>query len=248
MNLIFPANKSFELSFNVGIAGTSEPPQSVSVVLEKDSKSLSFKANKVGEGWCAVISNPGQTFPDGGELNVSVNVIINNRVFSPLKTIAMLDEGPADQVVDTNEKQPEDTFVEVPASQTNEIEPIEQVEAVPENTELKSSLDSIDVVKVATKLKNLLSDLDNAQFKKVPVPQMESIRPIKSDIFSNTKIDVPKLKARAQEQVTVTSPIKVQLLKSLDTSFTVKERVKESVTIKPKSSPVKLKRTKIVFK
>jgi hypothetical protein len=47
MQLSFPSDKSVEITFKVGIAGTQAMPQKVAVVLEKGSTSLSFNAEKL---------------------------------------------------------------------------------------------------------------------------------------------------------------------------------------------------------
>ncbi len=87
MQLAFQSNKTTEISFKVGIAGTSATPSSVSVVLEKDNKALSFKASMVDGEWKALIENPGKIF-EAGPVQASISVILNNRIFSPYKTTA----------------------------------------------------------------------------------------------------------------------------------------------------------------
>lgn len=87
MQYIFPADKQVELSFNVGIAGTSSLPTSVAVILEKGSTALSFAAVKNGEEWKATIDKPGIVFGTG-EVKMSINVVLNNRLFTPVKSVA----------------------------------------------------------------------------------------------------------------------------------------------------------------
>jgi hypothetical protein len=87
MELLFPADKSIELLFKVGIAGTNSLPSSVTVVLDRAGTALSFKATQVGEEWRAVINNPGQMF-SVGKVDLSINVIVNSRLFTPMKTVA----------------------------------------------------------------------------------------------------------------------------------------------------------------
>lgn len=96
MQLSFPSDKSVEITFKVGIAGTQAMPQKVAVVLEKGSTSLSFNAEKTGEEWKAEISCPGATFGIG-EVRLNINVLLNNRLFTPLKTVAQI-EPPEEQL------------------------------------------------------------------------------------------------------------------------------------------------------
>jgi hypothetical protein len=87
MQFTFPADKSIEMTFKVGIAGTASPPSSVVVVLERDGTSLSYSAHQLGDDWTAKIDQPGKTFGTGS-VKLSVNVILRERVFTPFKTIA----------------------------------------------------------------------------------------------------------------------------------------------------------------
>jgi len=91
MQLSFPADKSTQFTFKMGISGTQAEPSSVSVVLERDGKSLSFSADKakVGNDWIAVIEKPGAMF-GSGDVKVSVNVLLNNRLFTPMKSSATI--------------------------------------------------------------------------------------------------------------------------------------------------------------
>ena len=104
MQISFPANKSIELSFRVGIAGTQQLPSSVAVVLEKDGRSLSYAARQSDEGWSAVVDNPGSTF-GAGQVNFYISVILANRTFTPMKSVATITAAemapPAPEVVVT---------------------------------------------------------------------------------------------------------------------------------------------------
>lgn len=88
MQLAFSPDKKVEVSFKVGIAGTSSTPKTVMVVLERDNLSLSFSAIKEGDEYKAVVQDVG-VFSEGS-VNLSVNVLLNGRVFTPLKTAAMI--------------------------------------------------------------------------------------------------------------------------------------------------------------
>jgi hypothetical protein len=87
MNFSFPADKQIEFTFRVGIAGTQSPPQMVAVVLERGDTALSFVARQVGDEWKAIIESPGTVF-GLGQVKLNVNVILNNRLFTPMKGTA----------------------------------------------------------------------------------------------------------------------------------------------------------------
>jgi len=91
MQFQFPMNSSTEMSFKVGIAGTQTLPSTVSVVLERDGRSLSYSAVKTGENWVAIIDNPGSSFALG-DVRLSINVLLNTRLFTPFKSIASIIE------------------------------------------------------------------------------------------------------------------------------------------------------------
>lgn len=88
--LILPSHKSSEISFKVGIAGTQTLPSTVCVILERDGKSVSYNATQSNDSWIANIDNPGIVFSPG-EVKLSVSVLINNRLFVPLKSIAVIE-------------------------------------------------------------------------------------------------------------------------------------------------------------
>jgi hypothetical protein len=98
MRYTFPSDKSVEFSFNVGVAGTSTSPQSVAVVLEKGTQALSYFATKVDDRWVVVVDKPGQTF-GCGPVKLSINVVLNNRLFTPMKVDAdIFSEAPTEEI------------------------------------------------------------------------------------------------------------------------------------------------------
>lgn len=97
MLLTFPSDKTIELSFKLGIAGTSAAPSNVAVVLGKDNKKLSFNATKQGDEWKAIVENPGASLGHG-DVTVAVQVILNNQLFSPLKTQGKINFGDYDTI------------------------------------------------------------------------------------------------------------------------------------------------------
>jgi hypothetical protein len=84
MNLVFSGSNSIEIEFNVDIAGTASSPNRVMAVLEQDGISLSFPAKEEEGMWRASVSNLGQVFKEG-LANFSINVILNDKLFIPLK-------------------------------------------------------------------------------------------------------------------------------------------------------------------
>lgn len=98
MELRFPSQKSIEISFRVGVAGTSAQPQTVSIFLEKGDTGLSFAAKQQGDMWVAVVDRPGMIFGDG-QVQMQVHVVVNNRLFVPFKSVADIynDTAPAIQ-------------------------------------------------------------------------------------------------------------------------------------------------------
>lgn len=86
MQLAFSPDKKVEVSFKIGVAGTSSAPKTVTVVLERGNLALSFNAIKEGDEYRAVVQDVG-VFSEGS-VSMSVNVLLNGRVFTPLKTTA----------------------------------------------------------------------------------------------------------------------------------------------------------------
>lgn len=95
MDLVFPQGKSVEISFKVGIAGTAVSPQSVFVSLARDGKITSFNANKDGDEYKALIEFPGYLL-GMGEVDFSINVKVNDRIFTPFKSTANIIEAQAE--------------------------------------------------------------------------------------------------------------------------------------------------------
>lgn len=232
MDLTFPSHRSFELSFKVGIAGTQALPQSVSVVLERDGKALSFKATKVVDDWVANITNPGEIFQGSMPVGVSVNVIVNNRLFVPLKTTAVIEDSQVQQEF-------------MPAVEAVE----DKAEVVVPTPVLKTSNFADLITSIAKSTNEAVKPIELVPF---------SITPMKSKLKEQLKKSVKKPKIVAEkivtEQITVKStPVKVSLFKDIDTSFIVnhketkpkepiKQQVKESVAL------FKLKRINTLYK
>jgi hypothetical protein len=228
MQLIFPSNKSIEIAFKVGIAGTSSQPQSVAVVLERDSMALSFHAAKLGDEWTATVNNPGAIFAPG-QVKLSVNVLLNNRLFTPLKTSAEIVDG-------------ENVTVDItPAISIPLASPVVDAIPVPQNTVAPS------VVKAAPLI----------QQEPGPSPDLPIVQPETTAI--NVQRDAEELAIKRKELAKKTEaapPTKLSLLKTIEPGF-VKKPVQApnrqmSITtesVKPAQDGLfKLKKVKIVFK
>jgi hypothetical protein len=249
MQLSFPSNKSIEMTFKVGIAGTQTPPQNVSVVLEKDGTALSYHAAKGdGDDWTARIDNPGKVF-GLGEVNLRVSVLLNNRLFTPMKSIAqIIEEVEADShIPEPDSTVRQDTPEVVPAADAGAgVNPEPEVEI-----EVKPEVEAVDPKLPA-----------DHEFKPEPP------KPVKSD--EEKRKEVKDLLAKAQEEadkkkasIKVDAPVRMQLLKSIQAGpdkkadpKTPREPFKDIATKPTSEKPVReavtpvfsMKRTKIVFK
>lgn len=131
----FPQTNPSIPTFKVGIDGTQTAPANVAVVLERDGQSLSYTAVKSGDDWMAKIDSPGKTF-GSGEVKMCVNVLLNNRLFTPFKSMANIVEESAEQVkhdeppVKQDEPQVPKAEIE-PAPATPPVSMEEVVEAKP---------------------------------------------------------------------------------------------------------------------
>jgi hypothetical protein len=80
------AGATNKVAFNVNVMGTSVEPK-VRLIL-KTNPELSFQASKSGDQWVATLDLPSSILP--GDYDISVEVILNNRLFCPLtKKIAI---------------------------------------------------------------------------------------------------------------------------------------------------------------
>ena len=129
MAYIFPLNHPMELSFDMDVAGTATLPSSVLLVLQRESVTVGFAATKQGDRWVANVADIGGMFTPG-QVNVSIQVILNNRVFTPMKTVGeVVSDGTVSTANITMTPVPEMAAPEAPA-----VHPAEAVEiAVPES-------------------------------------------------------------------------------------------------------------------
>ena len=229
MELTFPSNKQVEFSFKIGIAGTSSAPQSVAVVLEKNFTALSYVAVEAGDGWKAIIDNPGKMFGEG-EVKVSVNVVLNNRLFTPMKGVGLITASDEDIQVSVTTPHKEQLPVEEPAVELEQSEDEEII--VPE--EPVAAFDAVETPKKKSSLATVHNALTKEDMKNIFKPITPSLKP--SQVV--------------KESVAVIPPMKMQLLKSIEPGTAKKvEKVVEAVKVpKAKESLFKLRKTKIVFK
>lgn len=224
MELRFPSQKSIEISFKVGVAGTSAAPQTVSVVLDKGETALSFAAQKQGDIWVAVVDRPGMIFGDG-PVQMNVHVVVNSRLFVPFKATAeIFSDAPSVIAV----PQPEIT----PPVEPEVVAPVAQPEV-----ELTLPLP------VKPTAESILKKLEPA---KPPAPKKveEKVEP---KIVART---VPK-PAPVVKAAPKTVPVVIEangLLKSIEPQIERKvEKVIEPAKPAPKAQPAfEMKRSKIV--
>jgi hypothetical protein len=176
MHLSFPANKQIELSFKVGIAGTSSVPTSVQIVLEKNSTALSFNAKNDGDMWSAIIENPGVTFGTG-QVKMSVNVLLNSKLFTPMK-------GTADITDDTEEIETPAVAQEEPIANPPTEEPVVSPTVAQEAEELPQQLGVKDIREL------FLSSKKTKVAEKVEVV----VRPMKMQLLKSIEPGVTKPK------------------------------------------------------
>ena len=148
MNLVFSGSNSTEIEFKVGVAGTAVAPQRVMAVLEQDGMSLSFAAREQEGCWRAIVSNVGQVFK-AGLANFSINVILNDKLFIPMKNQVTIE---TESLVSVEMTPPP---IAVPSTDTN-VAPLIVPQAtrtaealVPQTTEVKKQIKEEPTPKVA---------------------------------------------------------------------------------------------------
>jgi hypothetical protein len=246
MELSFPSNKQIELTFKVGVAGTSSAPQSVSVVLEKNSKSQSFSAKQDGDDWIALIDNPGHLFGEG-EVSIAINVLLNNRLFTPFKGVASI----TGEVGDEIEIHPEVKPAEVPTPEPAEVPTPEPV--VPPMPGVSPPAPEPAVTVEAPAQPKVVNSLLKSVEKAVPPARKKvTVADVKS-IFKSTTVKKPVSKSTSQDKEVVanaTPPVKMGLLKSIEPGNSEKKVKKVAETVNNVSTgPIfKIKRSKIILK
>jgi hypothetical protein len=189
MQLSFPADKSVDLAFKVGIAGTQTSPTTVTVVLERDGKMLSYAALPRGDEWVAKIENPGSVFKFG-EVKLVVNVVIGGRIITPLKSIATIVGDTSDASEVKHEVEP--MTIDVPKDAPDEVPHAEIVlpafEAQPE-----AAVEQV-----------------------VPTPEPVVVKPAQTEAEKKQKVQDLLDRARAKIKKEAALPIRMGLLKSVD--------------------------------
>jgi hypothetical protein len=152
MELRFPSQKSIEISFKVSIAGTSALPQAVSIVLTNGETALSFTAQKRDDTWVAVVERPGMIFGDG-IIQVAVHVVVNSRLFIPVKTTAEIF---SDRLNNSAALQPEPEVVDLITTK-QKIEPKDEPDAVAVTKQYDELTQTLPVKSIESILKTLES-------------------------------------------------------------------------------------------
>ena len=244
MDLIFPSAGSVDLTFKVDIAGTQALPQQVSVVLERGGRSISFNATKEGDDWNAVIDNPGSFFYLG-DVNVSVNVILNNRIFTPMKAVGKITEGPggrehgSENCPEINPEVP--TIPEAPSPMVQAEIPDVAIE-IPE-AKVEPKVEPKKPAKTQSTIKSLLQSVE---------PAIETT-PIVKKIIDKIipKEDIPKVKPTPKVKPVTKEPTPITgLLKSVEPAKETKSKAKPVKEQAPTEPVVifTLKKTKVIYK
>lgn len=252
--LVFPPNKSVEISFKVAIAGTSALPQSVSVVLKKDHTALAFAATKDNDLWKAVIERPGMIFGEG-DVIISVEVVINNRLFAPFKSTALIayDAAPIDVPVKDAEIEVIQT---VPSNEAPpEIEVASNTPSFALELPIKKAVESADAApkKKQTSLLKLLEPttegiVKNAKPLVKDAPKQEELTPVVEKVVKKIidKDDVRKLLGETKAVSKVNE--QVNILKTIEPVSMAQppKPAVEAVVVQPQAQPFKLTRKNIV--
>ena len=186
MNILLPFNKSAEVSFNMDIAGTSAKPSSVQLSLEKGSTVLAFKAQDYGAGtWKTTISEASSVF-GAGDLNYSINVLINGRLITPFKGTATIQNDDSIKITSTD----------LAAITT------ESVKAAAPNVAV---VEQIAETKITQTAKPKVPKAEKAEVKPVVEEKIEQISkpavlPLLKTIESSTKADTVKTNVVAESK------------------------------------------------
>ena len=188
----FSRLKSTDVEFEVGVAGTSQLPQRVSVLVENDGISLCFTASQKENGmWGATISNLDRLFKTG-PVTFSINVLLNDKLFVPYKDQAFLidDENVSVTVVGAEKN--------IMAQPTEKSVPVMQ----PVNTEIPSTNNTSIVLPIKQEAVQPVVQ----QPVKAPLALLKTISPAKQTKaapLSAPTMVAPKFTAESAESVTV---------------------------------------------
>lgn len=218
------AGHTTNVSFKVNVMGTSTDPK-VRLILGTTPE-LSFAASK-GEGdtWGAEVLVP--KFIDAGSYDFRVEVVLNNRLFTPLNKKIEIASGVQPEV--QMAVQPE---VEAPAEPAVQTVPEPEVQmAVQPEVEVPRSSFSTPLMTVIT-----------AQDEKVQKPTAPEMPRVQAKM---PKI-VPKVEAPAQESITTILPPAPQLSLLKNVAEKPAKRVYERIkTAMPKPGSVKIEPIRI---
>lgn len=188
MNLVFSGSSSTEIEFKVNIAGTASAPQKVTAVLEQNGVALSFQAKNNGDMWTATICNMGGVLQPG-LANFYINVILNDKVFVPLKSSATIEnaqQAPNPEVTITNQ-QVSPVSNPVPTVEANET-------AI---TELPSEIPKVET---ETKTESVEAESEN-----IPAIPEAPVQPISNFSLLRSIEPARKKPSKVTEQIKVTA-------------------------------------------
>lgn len=184
MQLAFSPDKQVEVSFKIGVAGTSSAPKTVMVVLERGNLALSFNAIKEGDEYKAVVQDV-SVFSEG-EVALSVNVLLNGRLFTPFKSTALI-------------KTPESI------ASTEQIELTIENVSTANDTVIKNAITEISKpAPVAAPAKPIIDEKAISEMVKQVSEQVKIGSPIKMSLLKSVEPEkkVTKVTAPVRESVT----------------------------------------------
>jgi hypothetical protein len=203
------SGQTTKITFKVDVMGTSSEPK-VRVILQT-TPSLSFEAAKIGDEWVSEISIP--DFVSTGSYNLKVEVLLNNKLFTPVNKII--------------EIQSSDVPNEIQEPEVQEIaEPADQEIEVQINTPFESAKPEIKAPKI--KMPDLLKSFESVQPKSNPKVIKEILKAIKE----MPKV-LPKASPKEIAKPKVLEALSTMVSKDVKPLKAVKAPVSKSVLSKP---------------
>lgn len=247
------SGQTTKITFKVDVMGTSSEPKVL--VLLQTTPALSFDASKIGAEWVSEISIP--DFVQAGSYNLKVEVLLNNKLFTPVnKVIEIQSSNVPDEVQD-----PEAIEVQDPEVQEIEVQintPFESVEPETKVPKIKMPglLKSFEGVqtkakpKVINEILKAIKDMPKVLHKEVSkeISKPKSLEALSSVVSKDVKplkaVKVPESKA------VLSKPIKINMA-DVDSRTTsnvkkLKEHAPESAH-SPVKVPVKLIKEEVFY-
>lgn len=233
MSLSIPSNRDFQVAFKINIAGTSAHPSQVKVQVERDELSLGFIAEQKNDEWIATLTDLGRIFSDG-EATLSIAIVVNNRLFTPMKKSATLKA----VIDDTTSVEVENITVSARTTETSASQNAVKVEELADNS-VETEAPPVDAPVIVPTIKlDLMKMIDPLT---VNVKPKISASTVKRILGPTTNVPKPDITAE-----------QVGILRSLEPStkrrtVSAAKRIAEAAPPPSKSpSSFSMKRIKIV--